>query len=149
MPLVNFISDVPADQLRAGYRRFYNGTGSTIAAGTAVARDFSIATTVCPLGSAIKPIIASGTQANGGGGVGGAHESIPTGTWGLVQVQGLDLDVAMDSGATLGAYVIAGTTAGRVLGSTSADQGLGVVAVVVAANVGGVIWSTGVQPEEI
>lgn len=149
MAFINFISDVPAEQYRAGFRRFYNGTGSTIAAGTAVVRDFSIATTICPLGAAMKPSIASGTQANGGGVVGATHEAVPTGTWGLVQVSGLDLDVAMDSGATLGNYVIAGTTAGRVLGSTSADLGLGVVAVVVAANVGGVIWHTGVLPEEV
>ncbi len=149
MASINFISDVPAEQYAAGFRRFYNGTGSTIAAGTPVCRDFSIATTICPLGAAMKTSIASGPQANGGGVVGATHEAVPTATWGLVQVLGLDLDVAMDSGATLGANVIAGTTAGRVLGSTSADHGLGVVAVVVSGNVGGVIWSTGVPAEEV
>ena len=155
MASINFISDVPAEQYAAGFRRFYNGTGSTIAAGAVVVRDFSIATTICPLGEAMKTSIASGTQTNGGGVIGAAHEAVPTATWGLVQVRGLDLDVAMDSGAVLGAYVVAGTTAGRVLGtaatggSAGPDLGVGIVAVVVASNVGGVIWHTGVPAEEV
>ncbi len=154
MAFINFISDVPAEQYRAGFRRFYNGTGSTIAAATVVCRDFSIATTICPLGAAMKTSIASGTQAIGGGIIGATHEAVPTGTWGLVQVVGLDLDVATDDAGSpgndvVGNYVIAGTTAGRIKAAASADHGVGTVAVVEAANVSGIIWHTGVLPEEV
>ena len=152
MAFINFISDVPAEQYRAGFRRFYNGTGSTIAAATVVCRDFSIATTICPLGAAMKTSIASGTQANGGGIIGATHEAVPTGTWGLVQVSGLDLDVPADDGSTadvVGNYVIAGTTAGRVKAAVSADLGVGTVAVIETTNVCGIIWHTGVLPEEV
>lgn len=94
-----------------GFIRLYNGSGASIPRGKWVAEDLSV--TTFGVGTAIK----ISTAATGGGGILGiAAETIPDGSWGLVQFEGIfEGDASIDSANVAAGSLLAAdaTTAGR------------------------------------
>lgn len=120
----------------------YNGTGSTIPAGSCVQPDLTIATSVVPLGSACKLSLA--TAANARLIVGAAAAAIPTGQWGEIQVAGYQTGVNVVNATAAETLLIGSvTTAGRLIAAAFAAGERPVAYSLTAAGAGNtadVIW---------
>lgn len=91
--------------------RMWNGSGASIAKGVAVMEDVSV--TTAGLGGAVK--ISTADAAGGRGIIGGAYETIPNLTFGLIQVEGVQADVSVIDGTATGDLSGSLTTAGRLI----------------------------------
>lgn len=127
-----------------GFVRMYNGSAAALAAGDVVVIDLSV--TTYGIGTSIKKSVAGagGIDSTSLGIVGAAHQPIPIGSWGLVQIQGLDDDCAVTAGAAGVALNADASNAGRLTtmsGTFAATTRIAASSVVApSGNVGTVLW---------
>lgn len=122
-------------------RSFYNGSGSTIPAGSCVVVDLSIATTIAPLGCAIK--IAPATAGDARKIIGATVEDIPTGAIGKVQMGGIQPNVSVVNGTAVESLLIGSTTtAGRLIIAAFAagERPVAFLLTAPASNLATVLW---------
>ena len=119
--------------------KLWNGSGSTIPAGSAVQIDVTV--TTYGLGSAIK--IAAAVAADARKIIGGAVADIPNLSWGLVQVAGVQANVSVITATAADVPLIGSvTTAGRLIVAAFAagEKQLGLNLAVAASNLSTVLW---------